>query len=72
MEYFEAAPSDDRAIFTAASKASQAADYLRSFSEKLEAEAAYPRKGLFIYARRTSPFSLPAPKASAPVGRMRE
>lgn len=30
---------DDRAIFTAASKASQAADYLRSFSEKLEQEA---------------------------------
>lgn len=27
---------DDRAIFTAASKASQAADYLRSFSEKVE------------------------------------
>lgn len=27
---------DDRAIFTAASKASQAADYLRAFSEKLE------------------------------------
>jgi antirestriction protein ArdC len=26
---------DDRAIFTAASKASQAADYLRSFSEPL-------------------------------------
>ena len=31
---------DDRAIFTAASKASQAADYLRAFSEKVEAEAA--------------------------------
>jgi antirestriction protein ArdC len=30
---------DDRAIFTAASKASQAADYLRAFSEKV-AEAA--------------------------------
>jgi antirestriction protein ArdC len=30
---------DDRAIFTAASKASAAADYLRSFSEKLEEEA---------------------------------
>lgn len=29
---------DDRAIFTAASKASAAADYLRSFSEKLEEE----------------------------------
>ncbi|MGB5086855.1 MAG: zincin-like metallopeptidase domain-containing protein [Methylocystis silviterrae] len=27
---------DDRAIFTAASKASAAADYLRAFSEKLE------------------------------------
>ena len=27
---------DDRAIFTAASKASAAADYLRSFSEKAE------------------------------------
>lgn len=31
--------SDDRAIFTAASKASVAADYLRSFSEKLEEES---------------------------------
>jgi len=30
---------DDRAIFTAASKASQAADYLRSFTEKLEEAA---------------------------------
>lgn len=30
---------DDRAIFTAASKASQAADYLRGFSEKLEEAA---------------------------------
>ncbi len=30
---------DDRAIFTAASKASVAADYLRSFSEKLEEES---------------------------------
>ena len=30
---------DDRAIFTAASKASAAADYLRAFSEKLEEEA---------------------------------
>jgi antirestriction protein ArdC len=30
--------ADDRAIFTAASKASQAADYLRSFSETLEAD----------------------------------
>ncbi|MCC3246426.1 ssDNA-binding domain-containing protein [Methylocystis sp. WRRC1] len=30
---------DDRAIFTAASKASAAADYLRSFSEKLEESA---------------------------------
>jgi antirestriction protein ArdC len=27
---------DDRAIFTAASKASAAADYLRAFSEKVE------------------------------------
>ncbi len=30
---------DDRAIFTAASKASVAADYLRSFSEKWEEES---------------------------------
>ena len=30
---------DDRAIFTAASKASAAADYLRSFSEKVEEDA---------------------------------
>ncbi len=30
--------SDDRAIFTAASKASQAADYLRAFSETIEEE----------------------------------
>ena len=28
--------SDDRAIFTAAAKAQQAADYLRSFSEHIE------------------------------------
>jgi antirestriction protein ArdC len=31
---------DPRAIFTAASKASQAADYLRAFSEKVEDEHA--------------------------------
>ena len=31
---------DDRAVFTAASKASQAADYLRSFSEKVAEEEA--------------------------------
>jgi antirestriction protein ArdC len=30
---------DDRAIFTAASQASKAADYLRSFSEVLQEEA---------------------------------
>jgi antirestriction protein ArdC len=30
---------DDRAIFTAASKASAAADYLRSLSEKVEEDA---------------------------------
>jgi antirestriction protein ArdC len=30
---------DHRAIFTAASKASQAADYLRSFSEQVEQAA---------------------------------
>jgi antirestriction protein ArdC len=29
---------DDRAIFTASSKASQAADYLRAFSETVEDE----------------------------------
>ncbi len=34
--WLELLKSDDRAIFTAASKASQAADYLRSFSEKAE------------------------------------
>jgi antirestriction protein ArdC len=34
--WIELLKDDDRAIFTAASKASQAADYLRSFSEPLE------------------------------------
>ncbi len=39
--WLELLKADDRAIFTAASKASQAADYLRSFSEKVDdAEAA--------------------------------
>ena len=38
--WLELLKNDDRAIFTAASKASQAADYLRAFSEKVDAEAA--------------------------------
>ena len=38
--WLELLKSDNRAIFTAASKASAAADYLRSFSEKVEEEAA--------------------------------
>jgi antirestriction protein ArdC len=38
--WIELLKHDDRAIFTAASKASQAADYLRSFSEAVQEEAA--------------------------------
>jgi antirestriction protein ArdC len=34
--WLELLKSDERAIFTAASKASQAADYLRAFSETVE------------------------------------
>lgn len=38
--WLELLREDDRAIFTAAAKASQAADYLRSFSEQMEADDA--------------------------------
>jgi antirestriction protein ArdC len=38
--WLELLKHDDRAIFTAASKASQAADYLRAFSESVQEEAA--------------------------------
>ncbi len=37
--WVELLKNDERAIFTAASKASQAADYLRSFSETVSDEA---------------------------------
>jgi antirestriction protein ArdC len=36
--WVELLKEDDRAVFTASSKASQAADYLRAFSEPEEAE----------------------------------
>jgi antirestriction protein ArdC len=38
--WLELLKKDDRAIFTASSRASQAAEYLRGFSEKVEEQEA--------------------------------